>query len=250
MRRGIISDAHGNLVALEAAIAILRGNNVDAIYCLGDSVGYGPNPNRCVDAVQRACSVVLRGNHDEAACVYGGEEYFNSAAAKAICWTRSFLRRKGRHYLDYLATLPTQHIEGDIQYVHASPLDHMNEYVFPDDIWETRKMRLTFAKIDRGAFVGHTHVPGVFLEAGKGFEFHTPESVGMRFSPSPGQKFLVNAGSCGQPRDRDWRGCVCIFDGTTIEWLKFEYDVQETVRRMKFNKQLEPFLSQRLLEGR
>ena len=178
MKRAIISDIHGNLEALQAVMAHIADQQVDEIFCLGDIVGYGPNPCECLDLVIASCKVGLLGNHDQGAMF--DPEGFNSGAERAIFWTREQLENSAgdRDQIDrrwdFLGTMPRIHRDDPWLYVHGSPRNPVNEYVFPEDIYNQKKMEKLFGLINKGCFQGHTHVPGVFLES---LEFITPEQV-------------------------------------------------------------------------
>ena len=141
MKRAIISDIHSNLEAFEAVLADIETQNVDQIYCLGDIIGYGPNPRECIDRVQQ-CDLCILGNHDQGALF--DPEGFSSGAERAIFWTRDQLesgedeRAIGRW--NYLSELPRSHMEGDDLFVHGSARNPLNEYVFPEDVYNTRKI--------------------------------------------------------------------------------------------------------------
>ncbi len=121
--------------------------------------------------------------------------------------------------IDFLLGLPRSHLEGEVLYVHGSPRNHLNEYVFPEDIYNPRKMGRLSENFQRVCFNGHTHVPGIFVERGPEYwQFISPEECGAGFRLN-GRKVLCNVGAVGQPRDGDWRACYVLFDGTTI-WFR------------------------------
>jgi predicted phosphodiesterase len=137
VKQALISDIHGNLEALTAVLADIAKQSVDEILCLGDVVGYGPNPCECLDLVMKKCRLTIMGNHDQAALF--DPEGFNPVALRAIYWTRDRLDDPagGRAAAvnkrwDFLSELPKQRTEGQIMFVHGSPKDPTNEYVFPE----------------------------------------------------------------------------------------------------------------------
>src|SRR5262249_30870048 len=146
--KAIISDIHSNLEALQAVLADIAGQGVTDIICLGDVVGYGPNPRECVDLVMN-CKVVLLGNHDQRAMF--DPEGFNASAERAIFWTRSQLEAPGDNRVarekrwEFLAERPRSFRENGLLYVHGSARNPLNEYVFPEDIYNQRKMERIFA---------------------------------------------------------------------------------------------------------
>lgn len=243
----IISDIHGNLQALEAVLADISALGIQRIFCLGDVVGYGPNPRECIDRV-RGFELCLLGNHDNGALF--DPDGFSAGAERAIFWTRQQLEDSGipgaRDRWDFLARLPRTSRQDDFLFVHGSPRSPLNEYVFPEDVYNQRKLERIFALIGRYCFQGHTHVPGVFTES---LRFYSPRDIGDRYELGQ-EKVMVNVGSVGQPRDGDPRSCYLVLDGRSIQFRRIEYDVQETRRRIHAVQELDNFLGDRLLEGK
>lgn len=254
IKRAILSDIHSNLEAFRAVLEHIETQRVDEIYCLGDVVGYGPNPSECIDLVMEKCKMCLLGNHDQGALF--DPDGFNGSAEKAIFWTRRELdrpspRRDDRW--DYLNVRPRKFPDdaaGAI-YVHGSPRNPLNEYLFPEDIFNPKKLENQFRLVKRFSFQGHTHVPGVFTEEMKFFP--SKDFDGERELPLKG-KFLINVGSVGQPRDFDRRACYVTWveDGERriLQYHRVEYNVEETVRKIHAIRDLDNFLGDRLLEGR
>jgi predicted phosphodiesterase len=248
--KAIISDIHSNLEALQAVLADIKQQpGVDEVICLGDVVGYGPNPRECVDLVMD-CRVVILGNHDQGAMF--DPEGFNASAERAIFWTRSQLespsekRELREKRWEFLAERPRSHRENGLLYVHGSARNPLNEYVFPEDIYNQRKMERIFALVEKYCFQGHTHVPGIFTE---NMQFHSPEDIDGVYKLD-GRKTLCNVGSVGQPRDGDWRACYILLDDECIRYRRVEYDVETTVKKIYAVPELENFLGDRLREGR
>lgn len=239
----LISDIHSNLEALQAVMKDIGTQQVDKIYCLGDIIGYGPNPKECIDEVM-GLPVVILGNHDQGAMF--DPEGFNPGAERAIFWTRSQLENSDEKRWEFLAERPRIHREEHCLYVHGSARNPLNEYVFPEDIYNPRKMERIFAYVERYCFQGHTHVPGIFTES---LQFYSPEDVDHLYNLD-GRKTLINVGSVGQPRDGDWRACYVLFDGQTIRFRRVEYDIDTTVKKIYDIPDLENFLGDRLREGR
>ena len=246
-KRAIISDIHGNLEALSAVLADIASQDIEEIYCLGDVIGYGPNPRECID-VCRDFKLTLLGNHDNGALF--DPEGFSSGAERAIFWTREQLEDKTKDGAqtrwDFLAGLPRTHREGDIMFVHGSPRSPLNEYVFPEDIYNQRKIERIFGFIQRYCFQGHTHVPGVFTE---NFRFYSPSEISNRYTLGE-QKLMINVGSVGQPRDSDPRSSYVILDGKDVEFRRVDYDATDTRMKILGIPDLDDFLGDRLLEGR
>jgi diadenosine tetraphosphatase ApaH/serine/threonine PP2A family protein phosphatase len=248
--KALICDIHSNLEALQAVLEDIRANNAEAIYCLGDMVGYGPNPRECLELVMTNCQVSTLGNHDQAVLWDPGE--FNPTAEKAAFWTRDQLdapiknRDAAERRWEFLAERPMKHKEKDFLFVHASPRNPLNEYIFPEDIYNQRKMDALFALVERYCFHGHTHTPGVFTDR---LEFYSPDEIDYTFKLE-GRKTLINVGSVGQPRDRDWRASYVLFDESAVRFRRVEYDVETTIKKIKEIDDLDDFLGDRLRDGR
>lgn len=247
MRRAIISDIHSNYEALLAVRADIARLGIDQVYCLGDIVGYGPNPRECVDNCM-TCQLVILGNHDQGALF--DPVGFNKGAERAIFWTRAQLEidrsHQGALRWEFLGDRPRTFRDGETLFVHGSARSPLNEYVFPEDVYNQRKMERIFQMVPRHCFQGHTHVPGIFTDDG---EFLSPAQVGMKYTLS-NRKALINVGSVGQPRDGDPRACYVVYDGTTIEYRRVEYDPSVTRDKIYRIPDLENYLGDRLLEGR
>ncbi|MFN0195384.1 MAG: metallophosphoesterase family protein [Planctomycetaceae bacterium] len=245
----IISDIHGNLEALQAVLADIKQRNITEIYCLGDIVGYGPNPRECIDQVMDF-PLCLLGNHDQGALF--DPEGFNAGAERAIFWTRKMLEsgepRKNELRWEFLGELPRMKRIGELLFVHGSARNPLNEYVFPEDIYNQRKMERIFALVDKYCFQGHTHIPGVFTE---NLNFFTPEEMNHQYQLAE-QKVLVNVGSVGQPRDGDPRSCYVILNENdkTIQYIRVSYDFDATRAKIYDIPDLDNFLGDRLRDGR
>jgi predicted phosphodiesterase len=246
----VLSDIHGNLEALDAVLADIARRPVSAIYCLGDIVGYGPNPVECIERAM-AWDVALLGNHDQA--VLFAPDGFAVNAERAIFWTRAVLESTRRDGLwNFLAERPRTHHTGDFLFVHGSARNPLNEYLFPEDVYNQQKLPKIAALIERYCFCGHTHVPGVFVapfEPEGDWQFFSPEESNdfWRFD---GRKAIVNVGAVGQPRDNNWRACYATVDGWDVAFHRVEYDVDVTVAKIYANPELDNFLGDRLREGR
>jgi len=218
VKRAIISDVHGNLEALQAVLEDIDRERVDAIFCLGDIVGYGPNPCECVRLVRDRCSLVLLGNHDQGALF--DPDGFNVGAERAIRWTRSQLEAHDRlprnaqaMLSDYIGELPRTHTDGDAMFVHGSARRPLDEYVFPEDIYSPA---VAEARIEL-----------------------------------PADKAMVNVGSVGQPRDGDPRACYAIVeDNAAVRFRRLQYPWETTCRKIHAIADLDNFLGDRLGQGR
>src|SRR5262245_43698893 len=250
----ILSDIHGNLEALQAVLADAELHGATAVYCLGDVVGYGPNPDQCIDLAMRFDRTVL-GNHDQGALF--DPDGFARAAEKAIFWTREQLespftnRQIKEKRWEFLAERPRTYREDGFLYVHGSARNPLHEYGFPEDIYNQRKMERIFALVERYCFQGHTHVPGIFTEQMPSdlYQFNSPEEIDYVHQLDD-RKTLCNVGSVGQPRDGDWRACYILLDGSRVTFRRVEYDIDVTVQKIYAIPELENFLGDRLREGR
>ncbi len=271
MRRALISDIHGNLEALEVVLDDIQSQGITEILCLGDIIGYGPNPRECIDRVMETCRITLLGNHDQGAMF--DPEGFNIGAERAIFWTREQLENSGdrannERRWEFLGELPRTHRIGPYLFVHGSPRNPLSEYIFPEDIYNHRKMERLFQLVGQYCFQGHTHVPGIFTE---NFQFFSPEEIDQEYTLGEG-KLMINVGSVGQPRDGDNRACYVVFedgledgaDGAAgaeaepltpvktpkITYRRLPYDFETTIRKIYSISELEPFLGDRLRQGR
>jgi len=252
----VVSDIHGNLEALTTVLEEIDRRGVTHLFCLGDVVGYGPNPMECLDLIAQRTKAAILGNHDFA--VFYEPYNFNSGAESASYWTRKQFENDPdpatrANRWKFLASLPVRVRTDDFTAVHASPRRPINEYIFPDDIYTNpSKFVSIFERFERLCFVGHTHVPGVFLE---GPDFYSPDELDYRFELTD-EKAIVNVGSVGQPRDRDPRASFVIVNPSTngfggyIEFVRLVYDVDITVRKVEQIPELDNFLGTRLLDGR
>lgn len=226
MRIAVISDVHGNLVALEKVLDSIHETGVDRIVCLGDLVGYGARPQECVDLIVSTGISCIGGNHDEAAAHSGEVFKFNRAAKEAILWTRDQLSTGARRYL---ASLELELSFEDLLFVHSSPLNpHSWTYIY-----SRYEADITFSNFTEATCLsGHTHVPAEFREPG-------------------GMRRIINVGSVGQPRDRDCRSCWGLFDSRINKYslMRIDYPVEISARQI-IDAGLPKFLAERLFTGR
>ncbi|HEX7375622.1 MAG TPA: metallophosphoesterase family protein [Pirellulales bacterium] len=249
MKRALISDIHSNLEGLEAVLEDISKQGITEIYCLGDIIGYGPNPCECIDLVMKM-NVCILGNHDQGALF--DPEGFNSGAERAIFWTREQLESghgspaENARRWDFLGELPRNRRENGFMFVHGSPRNPLNEYVFPEDVYNQRKMDKLFSLIEQYCFQGHTHVPGVFTQGGT---FFSPEEISYQYRLPP-EKMMVNVGSVGQPRDGDPRACYVVLEDDALWFRRVEYPLEKTRAKIYATPELDNFLGDRLREGR
>ncbi len=250
MRALIISDIHANLEALQAVLA--QAPEHDAVWNLGDVVGYGANPNEVIDQVRGLGQIFVRGNHDRACSGMSGLEDFNPIAGRAARWTRCVLSAE---HTDWLRQIPIGPIMPDgpqVSCAHGSLLDE-DEYVITvrDALGPLRSAKT------RINFFGHTHLQGGFATDGREwFRLHPQygsrseaEQCEMQLNQSG--RYLINPGSVGQPRDGDWRAAFAIYDDAlmTVTFCRVPYDVQQAQLRI-VDAGLPDRLAARLREGR
>ena len=247
----IISDIHSNLAALRKVLEDIKNRGIEEIFCLGDIVGYGPDPKECLDLIIENHIASIMGNHDHA--VFYEPTNFNTGAERASYWSRQELedetdREKRNQRWAFLGRLPVRLEMGKILLVHASPRRPVTEYIFPDDIYTNQaKIAALFERVEHLCFVGHTHVPGVFLEDP---DFYGLDELGNVYAISDQERAIINVGSVGQPRDQDPRACYVIVNEEKVEFVRIEYDVEETVAKIFANAFLDNFEGDRLRAGR
>ena len=232
MKYAIISDIHSNLEALQKALSIIDGKKVDEIICLGDVVGYGANPNECVDIVRDRCSTIVLGNHDAAALNPLLAHDFNAIARKAVVWTAEQLTEESRAFL---LSLPMVERKENILFVHASPHSpEVWDYIIDSD---DASLAISYFE-EQICFIGHTHVPGIYSRRGR------TKSI------TRDEQYIVNVGSVGQPRDGNPMLAFGIFDSTTWEYelIRSQYDIQAAAEKI-YAAKLPEELGNRLMYG-
>ncbi|MCS6863368.1 MAG: metallophosphatase family protein [Abditibacteriales bacterium] len=231
MRYGIISDIHGNLEALEVVLRKLDG--CDRWICLGDIVGYGPNPNECCERVRALNALCVQGNHDLAALGQYDLSWFNDWAAAAILWTQKQLTAANRAFLQ---NVPAMQVINDENFpftlVHGSPRDPTEEYISSAQEADAIFERLTTPL----CLVGHTHVAECYVRAKDAL---TCERRGMNAGGLiPLKKhhhYIINCGSVGQPRDRNPQTSCGLLDtqARRVEIFRLDYPIEATQRKMR-----------------
>lgn len=226
----ILSDIHANETALEAALEAAKGR-WDRTVCLGDLVGYGPDPNEVTERVRELSHLTIRGNHDKAATGLANADDFNPIARNAVLWTREKLTPQNFEYLKALPKGPLR--ADDFTIIHGSVHDE-DEYVFAPEL-ALPSLRDAPSPV---VFFGHTHIQG-------GFTLHGEEMAVLHFKPAfgghfsrltieEGPTYLLNPGSIGQPRDGDPRAAFAIADmeNQWVEFWRVPYDIEKVQKRM------------------
>ncbi len=242
MRCLIVSDIHGNLAAFDAVLQAAQG--YDQVWCLGDIVGYGPDPRECIQRLRSLPFVAVAGNHDWAVANRLDLDEFNMDAQVAVAWTYEQLSPADR---EFLAQLPERATIGQFTLVHGSPRHPVWEYILQPSV-----ARANFAHFDTPyCLVGHTHVPMVFALTEDGARCHTfapRRDAAIALTGAP--RMIINPGSVGQPRDGIPLAAYAILDtdAMTLTCCRQAYPIEETQRRMDAHK-LPPRLIARLTFG-
>lgn len=223
---GVISDIHSNLEALNAVL--LQMGSVERILCLGDIVGYGPNPNECVEIIRDKKALCVAGNHDKAVLGEIDMSHFPQDGQEAVIWTLSEMKKKN---LDFLKSLPLEIRQDDFIGVHGSLKNQLHEY-----ITSVRESVPTFDIMDKTlCFVGHSHRPFIIQKDIKGDYDADVLKDGQEVDISNIYKAIINSGSVGQPRDGDPRASFCLYDSgkRIVKIKKVDYDIVSVQDKMK-----------------
>jgi diadenosine tetraphosphatase ApaH/serine/threonine PP2A family protein phosphatase len=242
MQIALVSDIHSNFVALEAVLEALPP--YDELWCLGDTIGYGPRPNECLAAVRDRATHVLTGNHDLASLGEISLDNFNSLARDANLWNNEQLKPDLRTYLRERRGLL---VANDTTLAHASPRDPIWEYILDVDTALDNLEHFS----TQVCLVGHSHVPLIFAyDAQHRVRFaHAP--AGSSVTLEPGTRYIFNPGSVGQPRDGNPDAAYALWDTEhrTIRFERVSYDIGKTQQQMR-EARLPELLAERLEYGR
>ncbi len=239
----IFSDIHSNLPAWDAFLKEIKKYKPDKIICLGDVVGYGPFPNECVEAVNILPGLlIVAGNHDYAAAGRFNLSLLNPLARQAVVWTKDRLTLNN---INFLNNLPLVLEDSGFCFVHGS-LFLPEEFFYLNSEKNIAENFLIMKSRCRICFSGHTHIPAIYSQRPKGIVRDYSSKALLK----PAFKYIVNAGSIGQPRDRDSRGCFCLFDSEkmTVEFVRFSYNIGKTQKAI-LQSGLPLLLAQRLKQG-
>ena len=240
MRYAILADIHGNLDAFQSVLQDIDGRGgVDELWCLGDIVGYGPEPSACLALLRQYPHICVAGNHDWAAVGKIDIADFNPDAAAACKWTGHQLNADD---VEYLGSLPAKVVRGEFTIAHGSPRDPLYEYIF--SVVSAASNFQNFGTMH--CLVGHTHVPAVFMDS-EGLYLKSPLLSILQLG---GERLIVNPGSVGQPRDGDPRASYAVYDEAerVIYSYRISYDIAAVQNKMR-RCGLPEFLSLRLSEG-
>lgn len=254
----ILSDVHSNLEALQATLAYCERLGVTEYLCLGDVIGYGPDPVPCATIAVERFAVSLMGNHEEA--LVSGRHRFNPYAAQAIDWTREQLREASggtlarlfgsgkTDFLGWFKGLKPFVLQKNRLLVHGSIYDPVHDYVDePENPLEAEQMIATLERDFAGfdlCFAGHNHTPFMATKLGTIF----PHEQQHSFRVPTGHKVYICVGSVGQPRDNDWRSSFATLDGDELTFHRIPYDLRSTQKKI-LDHGLHHFLAERLEQG-
>jgi diadenosine tetraphosphatase ApaH/serine/threonine PP2A family protein phosphatase len=228
LKYGIFSDVHGNLEALEAVLGAMERDGAERLWCLGDVVGYGANPNECAVRVRDAAESVVLGNHD-AACA-GAEpiEHFNPKARDAVQWTARHLSEATR---SWLRDLPLTITHGDVLLVHASPHEPAAWHYISPHMKQGDMMQAFASLTARVAFVGHSHQPLILVHR----EQQYYRFLGDHLYLEDSGRYLINVGSAGQPRDGNPQAAYALYDtlAGTVTLSRVAYDIGTAQRKIR-----------------
>ena len=225
MKIAVVSDIHSNLEALTEVLKEIESIKVDAIYCLGDIVGYGPKPNECINLIKSVTDKVVVGNHDSAVINQTDMMLFNSYARESTEWTRRMITDEN---YEYLLKLPLKISENDLLFVHSTPLIPEDwNYILTQHSAEKHFNYFT----EQACFIGHSHRPEMFR--------------------SIDDRLIINVGSVGQPRDGNSKASFVVYgvDNGEYELIRKEYDIKSVYKDI-VKAGLNEFLGERLMVGR
>lgn len=238
MRYAIFSDIHSNLEALETAVADAKARHVERWVVLGDSIGYGANPNECFEWVLRNAAFSLMGNHEKAVLDLEIRERFAPLAREAILWTAEVM---AMDFKKQTLNLPYMRIENGLTFAHGSPAEPESFHYLLNFQEAEASFRCMEGSI---GFVGHTHIPCCFCESERSADHLEPGILNLK----KGERYILNPGSVGQPRDRDPRLAYGIFDSEamTFETVRLPYENEKAAGKIR-KAGLPRYLADRLL---
>ncbi|HZS35639.1 MAG TPA: metallophosphoesterase family protein [Polyangia bacterium] len=242
MKIGIFSDTHANHEALSAVLSAFEREHVDKLVCLGDTVGYGANPNECCDLVRDVAAFTILGNHDAAVAGRMDYSYYYDAARQALDLHASILSPDN---MKWLQSLPYEVREGHISFCHGSPVNIEEfEYIFAPE--QAARCLPEWERLADVTFIGHSHLCKSFALEPE--DVH--EVVAQKFELRPGHKYIISVGSVGQPRDYDNRASYTVYDSDArvFEFKRVAYDIDSAAQKI-FSAKLERNFGNRLFIG-
>jgi putative phosphoesterase len=242
MKIGIFSDTHANHEALSAVLSAFEREHVDKLVCLGDTVGYGANPNECCDLVRDVAAFTILGNHDAAVAGRMDYSYYYDAARQALDLHASILTPDN---MKWLQSLPYEVREGHISFCHGSPVNIEEfEYIFAPE--QAARCLPEWERLADVTFIGHSHLCKSFALEPE--DVH--EVVAQKFELRAGHKYIISVGSVGQPRDYDNRASYTVYDSDArvFEFKRVAYDIDSAAQKI-FSAKLERNFGNRLFIG-
>ena len=224
MRYAVFSDIHSNLEAFRALLDAFAEIKIDHYLFLGDIVGYGADPKGCIALLRQLNPVMVAGNHDWAAVDLTDIDYFNEWAKAAVLWTKENISENDRLFLKQMILVKESE---SFCLVHGT-LNHPEKFDYMSDGERASKTFYLLGK--QVCFVGHSHCPGVFVDDGEKLSYHEPKKLLLKKE----YRYIINAGSVGQPRDRDPMACFCIYDESeqSVEFRRIPYDISEAQKKI------------------
>lgn len=243
MRYGIFSDTHGNLDALEAVLRALEREQVDTLICLGDTVGYGAQPNECCNRVRGLTRHTILGNHDAAVAGRMDYSYYYDAAREALDLHASILTADN---MQWLRGLNYSERDGDTHFCHGSPVD-LEEFEYIFSVEQAATCIPIWDQLGKVTFIGHSHLCKSFAIA----RDRVYEVVTKDFEIHPEFRYVISVGSVGQPRDHDPRASYTIFDSRSgdFHFRRVEYDVAAAAQKIFNDHRLSDSFGARLFAG-
>ena len=225
MRYVIVSDIHGNLEALQAVVMECQKLQIQTFLCIGDVVGYGASPKECINLLGKIKAKVVAGNHDWAVSGRLDASYFTEDGKAAVEWTRSQISFET---IQALSNLPLVYKNQDLILVHAT-LHSPERFIYMEDY---EKAQATFELMDKSiCFVGHTHVPQIYVQQNGKIYLLPQQEIEVNLE----NKYIINVGSVGQPRDENPMASFCIYDTNAqlVEIRRVQYNIKEAQRKIK-----------------
>lgn len=242
MRYGIFADIHSNLEALEAVLEAYKKETIDKYLCLGDVVGYATNPKECINKIRALAMITVAGNHDWGSVSLLSADYFNPEARQAISWTKDNLDNEDKYFLE---SLKLTYKNDTLTLVHGTLNDPQDFNYMTDDFSALDTFRLLETNI---CFIAHTHVAGEFIKDKSDNAYYCLDS---QVKIKNGNKYIINVGSVGQPRDGNPCACYCVYDTDKkeVQIKRVSYDIK-TARNKIIEAGLPHLLGDRLAVGR